>query len=227
MTFQIQNYKIQEYNDEYSIDGSTESNRKFHVFKFFIKAHFYKPELKWTKDMIHFNLSRKEKNLREMVGLRNNTPLTTTVKLSVEGNYVILIPETNETAKKWSLTILPSSVELLKIMVIFEETAINYETKEDKDFDGKILCIANGKDRQQPLLLKTHVIFPSIKSKLEKYTFFMPNIPLSDHIEIENQTDMKASYEIKQLEEIEFAHNQVGHLIRLSWNLLRRADYYL
>lgn len=209
INFQIENYKLQEYNDEYTVDGSTESNRKFHFFKFFIKAHFYKPELKWTKNTIHFHISRKEVFKKEVVGLRNNTPLTTTVKLVVEGNYVILNNARDETVKKHTITIPPSSTELVNILVTFEETAVQYETKEDEIFDGKINCIANGKDRQHPLILQTHVMFPSIKPKKEKYIFFMPNVPLSDHIVIENLTDMKASYEIKKLDEIEFIHNQV------------------
>lgn len=213
VTFRLENYKIQEYNDEYSVDGSTDSNRKFHFFKFFIKAQFYKPELRWTKDSIHFHISRKGVFSKQMVGLRNNTALATTVTLTVEGNYVIINPENNETTKKCTLTIPPSSTKPVKILVIFEEATIHYETREDEVFDGKIHCIAQGRDRQQPLLLKTHVIFPSIKPKQEKFVFFIPNIPLSDHIVIENETDMNSSYVIKKVDEIEFCHNQVGLLI--------------
>lgn len=115
----------------------------------------------------------------------------------------------DETIKTQILTIPPSSVELVNILVIFEESAIQYETKQDEIFDGKIHCIANGKDRQRPLLLKTHVVFPSIESKQCKYIFFKPNVPLSDHITVENVTNMRTSYEIRKLDEMEFIHNQV------------------
>lgn len=208
MTVQLVNYKAQEYVDEYMVDGTVDANKKFHFFKFFIRAHFYKPDIKWTKDLLQFHISRTKISLKEKVGLRNNTLLSTKVKLIVEGNYVIL--NNIEAVKKLTLEIPPSSTKVINITVMFEEGAINYEEKLDEMFDGKIVCIANKKDKMNPLLLKTHVIFPLIKSKFEKYTFFTPNVPFHDHIIIENERNMETSYEIRLIKTFEFIHNQVS-----------------
>ena len=169
ITFYLRGYEAKEYITEYNVVIIYNVNRTKQLWRFYIKVRIYNPSLKWTRDFLEYTkdelnyMYNLNDDYRMIIGLRNFTPIPTPVKIKIFGDFTLVDINTGVQFKTLTSIVPGNNTLYLNMLAIFnKDNLLNIVGTDIEIARGEIRCIANGKYKQQPLILTMTGSFPGI-----------------------------------------------------------------